>query len=138
MRVSVGAKMGGDFHFALDVELGEDETAPETSEIEWRISFDAMESAPAAGETHTASCYGEVPVTDQLWWLVMWSAQESTNQTRPEDPGYEYRERFWGLAVARLPDRNYHRVGCIIVVEETGKSLGARLQSLPLQDFTLV
>ena len=138
ISVSVGAKMGGDFHFALDVDLGEDETALEASEIEWRISFDAMEPTPAAGETHTASCYGKVSVTEQLWWFVMWSAQESTNQTRPEDPGYEYRERFWGIAVARLPDGNYHRVGCIIVVEKTGKSLGARLQSLPLQDFTLV
>lgn len=67
-------------------------------------------------------------MTDRLWWFVMWGAREST-QTTPRDPGLEHRERVWGLGLAQLPSRNYHRVGCIVGVEEIGANLGKRLQS---------
>ncbi|KAK3371099.1 heterokaryon incompatibility protein-domain-containing protein, partial [Lasiosphaeria ovina] len=138
MSVSVGTKMEADAAFTLEATPGEPESTVAASATEWTICFDAIEPAPAARGASVASCYGHVSVTDRLWCFVMWGAQESVNHTRSWNPTFNYRERFWGLGLAQLPDGKYHRVGCIIAVGQKDERIIERLQRLPRQDFTLV
>jgi hypothetical protein len=117
--------------------LPSDNEAPlNCPEEQWRITLDAAILDATTGVTTISSCYGNLPLTQRLWCLLMWSTEESIDRTPWYKPGYRYIDLIWGLAVARLDEGRYHLVGYVTGRGQEGDHLTERMKEVPFEDFT--
>ena len=104
-----------------------------------RIVLDSMASQSEPNQQpFMATCYGSLLLTAELWWFLMWHCEESTNGIKPWESGFEYCDVVWGLALARLDEGRYHRVGYIICECERDDELVPKLNDMPCENFTFV
>jgi hypothetical protein len=104
----------------------------------WRIMLDATDVDLRTGVASISSCYGNLPLTQHLSCLLMWHTEMSLDRTASYEPGYRYIDFIWGLAVAKLEDGRYHRVGVVTSRGREGESLTERMKEVPLVEFTFI
>jgi hypothetical protein len=104
----------------------------------WRITLDAIDVDLTTGVASISSCYGTLPLTQHLSCLLMWYTEESLDRIAHYEPGYRYIDLIWGLAVAKLEDGRYHRVGYVTGRGREGESLAERMKEVPFVEFTFI
>ncbi|KAH7020597.1 heterokaryon incompatibility protein-domain-containing protein [Ilyonectria destructans] len=120
-------------------DLSENQWRPRYEPGGLRIILDSMASqSEPSQQPFIATCYGFLPLTVEMWWFLMWHGEESTNGKQPWESGFAYRDVVWGLALARLEEGRYHRVGYILCESERDDELVPKLNNMPCENFTFV
>lgn len=99
----------------------------------WTINFDSITPATGSESPSIASCYGQLPLDTTLWWFLMWYSHELV----PKRLGPSALH-ISGLALAKLSDGRFHRVGYIKCYSKEGKPMVEDLKKLPFHEFTFV
>ncbi len=99
----------------------------------WTVDFDALTPATGSESPLIASCYGSLPLTTALWWFLMWWSDPSPAKRLGPSA-----LRILGMALAKLPDGGFHRVGFIECYSKEGMSTVESLKRLPCHEFTFV
>jgi hypothetical protein len=74
----------------------------------WTVRFDATTPVTVSGWPSIASCYGSLSLGTSLWWLLMWCSNELV-----PNKGKTHALFISGLALAKLSDGKFHRVGYV-------------------------
>lgn len=138
IEVRVSAKLKqGPMERSYRLQLPDDSNGFErcfaASSDSWTVNFDAITPVTGSGTPSIASCYGPLPLNTTLWWFLMWYSHELVPKRLGSSALY-----ISGLALAKLLDGRFHRVGYIKCYSKEGKSIVKDLKKLPCHEFSFV